>query len=178
MKGRVLVVVAALTLTCCGGAQAIRPGATATGTAAPSSPVSTASSESSPTSPPTTSTPTPGTPPPTASPAQFTPQPSPTPLPEETYSFEGTGNGQGTVSYSGSRIYEMTVTASWSFACYVNGPLTDPFDIDLPDGQHLWAYGVGGYGSTHFPLSDSNFEFSVTALPRCNWTLTGTLTPG
>jgi hypothetical protein len=81
------------------------------------------------------------------------------------------------VSYSGVRISEMIVTASWSFQCYVKGPLTDPFDLVLPDGQHLWAYGVGGSGSTHFLIGYSNFPFSVAALPGCNWTLTGTMTP-
>jgi hypothetical protein len=173
------VVIAGLTLTCCGA----RVGGSEV-TATPHPATSSAPSESPAASPPTTATaapetpsPTPATPPPTASVAPLTPQPSPTPSPPETYSFAGTSDGDGTVSYSGPRIFEMTVTASWSFHCYVNTPPTDPFDLNLPDGQHQWAYGFGGSGSTHFLVGYQNFPFNVTALPGCNWTLTGTLTP-
>lgn len=173
-----MVLITALTLVCCGRAQGTYANATVPGNTAQASASGTSSD-----TPPTTSTPsleaptaTPSTPPPTPTVAASTPQPSPTALPEETYSFNGTGDGQGTVSYSGTRVFEMTVTASWSFECYVNAAPTDPFDLDLPDGQHLWAIGPGGYGSTTFDAGP-NFEFSVTALPRCNWTLTGTMTP-
>ena len=85
----------------------------------------------------------------------------------------------GNVSYSGGGfIARLYVTASWSFGCYLNPPLTDPFDIELLDGQHLSPDGVGGGGSTTFLASDSSWQFTVTTFSACHWTLTGTMTPG
>ena len=168
---RGLVLFVGLMLTCCGGTQAIRSTATVgdgSGVSAtpPPSAVATAAPATTTPSIPST-TPSPETPSPTASAPTLTPQPSPTPLPSETYSFDDTGSDRGTATYSGGGfIARLYATASWSFHCYVNAPLTDPFGIELPDGQHLSGYGFGGYGSTNFVTADSNVDFAVTDISR------------